>query len=127
MVLHALQTKRSLSGDRRYDAIGSSSLREELFNAFMKGRALEPTRFEEPMPVVSQGETQEDHQGRKERAVKEREEKVKAELGRLKTNIERTKIVSNKVEGERIFMCATLPAFSPEQGPYAIDHVAGRC
>lgn len=87
----------------------------------MKGTALEPTRFEESIPVISQGEAQ----GRKERAVKEREEKVKAELGRLKTNIERSKIVSNKVEGESIFMCATLPAFSPEQGPYAINHFAG--
>ncbi|EDR12401.1 glu-rich pro-rich WW domain-containing protein [Laccaria bicolor S238N-H82] len=120
------ETKRLLSGDRRYDAIASSSLREELFNAFMKGTALEPTRSEELVPVVSQGEAQEDHQGRKERAVKEREEQVKAELGRLKTNIERSKIVSNKVEGESIFMCATLPASSPEQRPYAINHFAGR-
>lgn len=96
----------------------------------MKGTASERTRFEEPIPVVSQGEAQEDHKGRKERAVKEREEKVKAELGRLKTNIERSKIVSSKVEGEGIFMCATLPAFSLNKAfkPSTISQdVADRC
>ena len=28
--------KRKISSDRRYEAVGSSSLREELFNAFLK-------------------------------------------------------------------------------------------
>lgn len=47
-------------------------------------------------------------QERKERAVKEREEKIKAERGRVEVDIGRSRQGLDKEEGEREFRCALL-------------------
>lgn len=47
-----------------------------------------------------------DRQERKNRAVKEREDKIKDERRRLEAEIQRSKSGINKGEGERSFMCA---------------------
>ena len=46
-----------------------------------------------------------DRQERRNKAVKEREDKIKDERRRLDAEIERSKSGINKEEGERIFMC----------------------
>lgn len=101
--LTILQAKKSLTQDPRYDAIGSSSLREELFNTFMQGiqRPL-PSRNPEAMPSEPAALTKEE---RRERAVREREEKVKAERSRIEMNIERSRVGINQEEGERVYKC----------------------
>ena len=46
-----------------------------------------------------------DRQERRNKAVKEREDKIKDERRRLDAEIERSKSGINKEEGERSFMC----------------------
>ena len=97
--------------------MGSSSLREELFNTFIKaGASEEPTRALSPnsteqgssRPTAQEDEEERERRRkeRKERAVKEREEKVKAERSKLEAEIDRSKLGLTKEEGELEFRCA---------------------
>ncbi|KAJ6613474.1 peptide-binding protein [Mycena sp. CBHHK59/15] len=104
--------KRKVSDDPRYDAVGSSSLREELFNTFLKGKASGSTSKVESGPegkhiVAEAGATHEEQQKRRqeraEQAVKEREEKVRADLGRVEAEIGRSRQLGNQEEGELLF------------------------
>lgn len=106
MHLTNCQVKKSLTSDLRYDAVGSSSLREELFNTFMKGNFLDVSSSKiGPVPAETTSLSKEE---RKERAVKEREQKIKAELNRVEMNIERSRKGINHEEGERDYKCAIL-------------------
>jgi transcription elongation regulator 1 len=115
----SVQIKRKLSNDPRYDAVGSSSLREELFNTYIK--ALKTSTVEEltksgsPVPSTSkapdEGQEEKDEvtlrKERKERAVKEREEKVRQERNKLEAAIDKSKTGLNREEDEQAFRCAT--------------------
>lgn len=113
--------KRSIVDDPRYDAVGSSSLREELFNTYLKahgetqsgtpgdtktGDHADSTHVEE-----SAEERERKRRERKERAVKEREEKVKAERSKVEADIDRSRMGLNKEEGELEFRCAACLPF----------------
>src|ERR1700722_12053457 len=110
------QVKRMISDDHRYDAVGSSSLREELFNTFLKANTSsavvlishneDESSTSHPVQPMTQEDEQEHIRRRKERAVREREEKVKAERSRVETDIERSRSDLNKDESERDFRCA---------------------
>jgi len=111
------QAKKAISLDPRYDAVGSSSLREELFNTFSSLQAnrtvADPT--EKPAVDIASADRADETQKRKDRkanAVKEREEKIKAERDRLQANIEKSRVDLNKEEGESQFRCATATCFS---------------
>ncbi|KAF9058208.1 hypothetical protein BJ165DRAFT_1426379 [Panaeolus papilionaceus] len=105
------EAKKSVHKDPRYDAVGSSSLREELYNTFLKGIAGKSTA---EIPEKSQSpekddnamevDQAEDKQKRREKAVKEREAKVVEERQRLEARNEKTKKGMNMEEGERAFM-----------------------
>jgi heat shock protein beta len=111
-----------LSNDPRYEAVGSSSLREELFTTFLKaqqpnsmiaegaaGQSLESPQKEEPFDWATQDRKRQD---RKERAVKEREEKIKAVRGQVEADIDRSRHEIDIEEGEREFRCAfAMPFF----------------
>lgn len=93
--------------DPRYDAVGSSSLREELFNTFLKGKAsitAKDTSEEAPGNEETDKDEPSDRQERRAKAVKEREEKIHAERRRLDADIERSKKGIDQEEGERFFM-----------------------
>lgn len=105
--------KRSLTRDPRYDAVGSSSLREELFKTFQK--AQEKGRGEKAATIEDSPDNgkmdadideNERRRLRKEKAVREREEKVRIERGIVEANIGRSRNELNKEEGERNFRCA---------------------
>ena len=108
-----IKVKRKLSHDARYDAVGSSSLREELFNTFVKARASSKVdeatssqnSMSEPKAVNSSGETEPQRKrlDRKERALKEREDKVREQRGRMEAEIGRSRVDLNQEEGERVF------------------------
>lgn len=105
-----MKSKRIIYKDPRYDAVGSSSLREELFNTFLKGKGSK-TAVKQNTADTSAGKESPkgevaDRQERRNKAVKEREEKVNAERRRLDADIERSKQGIDKEEGERLFMCA---------------------
>lgn len=106
--------KRGLDKDPRYDAVGSSSLREELFNTYMKtlsgSTSHVPQHADLTKPESREKETAEDRKRRdkerKERAVKEREEQVKRERGRVEVEMARSRSALSREESELEFMCA---------------------
>ena len=108
------QVKKTISADPRYDAVGSSSLREELFNTFLTSQSNQPDPdpIEKPAVDATSIEGADEAQKRKDRkahAVKEREEKIKAERDRVQASIEKSRVDLNKEEGELQFRCAMLP------------------
>ena len=106
--------KRKISSDSRYDAVGSSSLREELFNTFLKvstgdsashhaaSGSRSPGRKTEEDPEEAERQKKE----KRERALRERAQKVKADLSKVGAQIERSRAGLNKEEDERDFRCA---------------------
>ena len=110
------QVKKAISADPRYDAVGSSSLREELFNTFLTSQFIRTVPDPSDKPVVDATSVEEvdETQKRKDRkaqAVKEREEKIKAERDRVQANIEKSRVDLNKEEGELQFKCAIAICF----------------
>jgi hypothetical protein len=94
-----------LAHDPRYDAVGSSSLREELFSTFLKGDNLSSSPTDKD-DVASAQATALSKKEKKERAVREREQRVKAELTLVEKNIEQSRMGINREEGEREYRCA---------------------
>ncbi|KAF9462633.1 hypothetical protein BDZ94DRAFT_1298435 [Collybia nuda] len=103
--------KRTLHTDPRYDAVGSSSLREELYNTFLKGSQFNSVSQtaradkdeENESKKVNEEQKQQKRTEKMERAVKERENKVKAELQQVELDIGRSRRDIHKEEGERDF------------------------
>ncbi|PCH41166.1 hypothetical protein WOLCODRAFT_71349 [Wolfiporia cocos MD-104 SS10] len=106
--------KRKIVDDPRYDAVRSSSLREELFNTYLKAHS--GSNASDAVPVDKSGELHEGNETKgegedkeererrrrekKERAVREREEKVRAERSKVEAAIDRSRMGLNKEEGE---------------------------
>ncbi|KAF7352824.1 HSP90-domain-containing protein [Mycena venus] len=114
--------KRDLTDDPRYDAVGSSSLREELFNTFVKGKAMSSNAPPEETPKSadmqvedSYEEQQKKRRERAEQAVKEREEKVRAERGRVEAEIGRSRQIGDQEEGEMLFRSMLTDAIRDPQ------------
>ena len=110
------QVKKAISSDPRYDAVGSSSLREELFNTFLTSQSNKtiPNPSDKPAVDTASVEGVDETQKRKDRkaqAVKEREQKIKAERDRVQANIEKSRVDLNKEEGELQFRCAIAICF----------------
>ncbi|PWN50593.1 hypothetical protein IE53DRAFT_368777 [Violaceomyces palustris] len=87
MVWREAKKTPGLDSDPRYEAVGSSTRRSELFEEWLKGEKVRKVVVE----VESRVEAEEDEQARKkeerarerERAMKEREEKVRKEKARI--------------------------------------------
>ncbi|PFH52710.1 hypothetical protein AMATHDRAFT_73847 [Amanita thiersii Skay4041] len=116
--------KRNLYEDPRYDAVGSSSLREELYNTFLIGTASSApvSTPVSPEKGTSGNNVERDDKDevrkrkeRKERAMKEREEKVRMERNRLDVQIERSRQGINKEEGELQFRTLLTDAIRDPQ------------
>ncbi|KAG6919444.1 hypothetical protein DXG01_006327 [Tephrocybe rancida] len=103
--------KRNLYDDSRYDAVGSSSLREELYNTFIKsnGKKVEDKKSdvisstEDRVIEVDEDERRRLREEKKERAVKDREQKVRLERDRLEADIGKSRNDVTREEGERDF------------------------
>lgn len=107
--------KHKISSDLRYEAVGSSSLREELFNTFLKANASRPStshpaasssQFPEKHAEEDPKEAERKKREKRERALREREQKVKADLSKIEAQNERSRVGLNKEEDERDFRCA---------------------
>lgn len=104
--------------DPRYDAVGSSSLREELFDSYLKANGAVSTDNKVPespaapdvthdeQPLEDEAEHERRRKERKERAVKEREDKIQAERSKLNAEIDRSRSGLNREEAEQEFRCA---------------------
>lgn len=112
-VLNAfLKVKRGLDKDPRYDAVGSSSLREELFNTFVKTLTTSESSADpktdklETSHADNETERKRKDKERKERAVREREEQVKRDRRRVEAELARTRNALDREQGESEFLCA---------------------
>ena len=103
--------KKVFIKDPRYDAVGSSSLREELYEAFVKtleeskmdlnaGSGSSNTKDESRAPEV---DPEEEKRRRREKAVKEREGMVKAEKEKVEKANARSRAGLSLEEGELSF------------------------
>jgi FF domain len=106
-----VQVKKTISEDPRYDAVGSSSLREELFNTFLNAKPNQTVSDQHEKQVADtspaeRGDEPQKREDRKVQAVKEREEKIKVERERVQATIEMSRIGLNREEGELQFRCA---------------------
>lgn len=102
--------KRKLYDDPRYDAVGSSTLREELFNTFLKARGSSDSKdlqdgADNPQPSISidEAEVGRKRQEKRERALKEREQQVRDQRDRTEVEIGKSRLGLTKEEGERVF------------------------
>lgn len=117
------EVKKEISADPRYDAVGSSSLREELFNTFLNSQSKKtaPDPSDKPVEDTTSVEGVDETQKRKDRkaqAVKEREEKIKAERDRVQANIEKSRVGLNKEEGELQFRTLLTDAIREPQATW---------
>lgn len=113
------QFKRGITSDPRYDAVGSSSLREELFKTFLKVGAPSTSKvsIQQENTIADQGI---DRSQRKERAVKEREEKIKAERSKVEAQIGRSRQGLNQEEDEREFSTMLTDAIRDPQTTWEV-------
>lgn len=122
MLFLQVKNRKIIYKDARYDAVGSSSLREELFSTFVKGNVSQSTGEQSKSLSIDAKDSKDgagDRQERRNKAVKEREDKINAERRRLDADIERSKMGVDREEGERTFMCACLrPLGEPFYGTH---------
>ncbi|KIJ53807.1 hypothetical protein M422DRAFT_25572 [Sphaerobolus stellatus SS14] len=96
--------------DRRYDAVGSSSLREELFNTYLKTleqSSTSATTSNQPSATDEASKAEDEALKRKQRAersIREREEKVRRERQDVERQIGKTRGAVSREEGEQEFM-----------------------
>ena len=89
-----------LAKDPRYDAVGSSSLRQELFDAFVK--KIQSLPVNETPEQAAERKIKE----RKEKAqqsLREREAKVREEKERVEKEVGRSKSTAGREEAERLY------------------------
>jgi hypothetical protein len=97
--------KKGITKDSRYDAVGSSSLREELFATYIKKLASSSSG------EAGAGETAEaaaerklkERKAKAEASLKEREAKIRQEKERVGKEVARSQIGAGREEGERLF------------------------
>ncbi|KAF8522886.1 hypothetical protein BU17DRAFT_75079 [Hysterangium stoloniferum] len=117
------------SKDPRYDAVNSSSLREELFGTYIKTLAQTTLEFsksnqEDEQKTADQDQDQVDYDARKkeraERSLREREEKIRRERAGLEREIGRTRGALGREEGEREFTTLLTDAVRDPQAKWDV-------
>ncbi|KAJ9098802.1 hypothetical protein QFC19_006279 [Naganishia cerealis] len=94
------EVKRPLVRDPRYDAVGSSSLREELFKRYQANLGSSSQR------LSAEEEAEKRAKAKKERAeasLREREQQVKEKQHQMERDLRRSKQGANREEAEREF------------------------
>lgn len=92
--------KRSLSSDARYDAVGSSSLREELFQSYIRKLASSSTA---ETPEQASERRLAERKAKQEASLRERQSQVNQERERVEKDVGRSKKGAGREEGERLF------------------------
>ncbi|KAJ4478050.1 Hsp90 protein-domain-containing protein [Lentinula aciculospora] len=118
------EVKKDLVNDPRYDAVGSSSLREELFNTFVKAKigssfAPDTDSTDKKSNEITKSESMKE---KKERAVKEREAKVRLEREQIEERTRKSRMFLNKEEGERDFNSLLTDAIRDPQMSWQNAH-----
>lgn len=93
------QAKQGIRDDPRYDAVGSSSLREELFNKYI-------TTLGEAEPESTETAAERKIRERKERqqaSLREREASVREQQAKMSEEVDKSRKDAGREEGERMF------------------------
>lgn len=96
------EVKKPLTSDARYDAVGSSSLRQELFEGFVRKLASSSANVEETPEQVAERKLAE-RKAKQEASLRERQAKVNIDKERLEKEVGRSKAGAGREEGERLF------------------------
>ncbi|KEP47419.1 WW domain protein [Rhizoctonia solani 123E] len=95
--------KRGIAQDSRYDAVGSASRREELFNKFKSSVEQDPMPQPESSVVNSEDKSEKEKESkavRRERALKEREAQVRVVQSNVERDIDRSRGKLGREEAE---------------------------
>lgn len=92
--------KRPLVRDPRYDAVGSSSLREELFKRYQMDLSSSSTKLSAEDQAAQKAKAKKE---RAEASLREREQQVKEKQHQLERDLRRSKQGANREEAEREF------------------------
>lgn len=94
--------KRGISSDPRYDAVGSSSLREELFNGYIRKLASSSNAANETPEEAAERKLKE-RKAKEEASLRERQAKVREEQERVSKDVGKSRAGAGREEGERLF------------------------
>ncbi|KAK8864295.1 hypothetical protein IAR55_001541 [Kwoniella newhampshirensis] len=96
------EVKRDLTSDPRYDAVGSSSLREDLFNNHV--RKLASTSSQQPESKEEEAARKlSERKAKAEASLKDREAKIRQEKQRLEAETNKSRVGAGREEAERLF------------------------
>lgn len=93
--------KRSISSDPRYDAVGSSSLRQELFETYLKKLASTSAVPETPEEAAERKVR--DRKAKEEASLRERQARVTQEQEKVTQEANKSRAGAGREEGERLF------------------------
>lgn len=96
------EVKKSISSDTRYDAVGSSTLRAELFEGFIRKLASSSATANETPEQIAERKLAE-RKAKQEASLRERQAKVGAEKERVEREVGKSKAGAGREDGERIF------------------------
>ncbi|WVQ67803.1 uncharacterized protein L199_006008 [Kwoniella botswanensis] len=94
--------KKHIYRDPRYDAVGSSSLREELFNNHIKNLA-SSSSTNGSEKKLSKAEEAAKRRAKAEASLRERENKIKAEKEKIEFENHKSRVGAGKQDAERLF------------------------
>ncbi|WWC70304.1 uncharacterized protein I206_104254 [Kwoniella pini CBS 10737] len=98
--------KKTIYKDSRYEAVGSSSLREELFNNHIKNLASSSTSNGDKEVLSKEEEAARklaERKAKAEASLKEREAKIRQEKSKIEFENNKSRIGAGKEEAERLF------------------------
>jgi transcription elongation regulator 1 len=93
--------KKSISSDPRYDAVGSSTLRQELFDTYLKNLASSSAVSETPEEAAERKVRE--RKAKEEASLRERQARVMQEQEKVTQEANKSRAGAGREEGERLF------------------------
>ena len=97
------QVKQSMTSDPRYDAVGSSSLRAELFQRHIKNLGTQAESSNSETPEQAAARKAKERKEKAQASLRDRQQQVQGEKMRLERDLQKSKYGAGKEDGEREF------------------------
>lgn len=112
--------KSRFASDPRYNAVASSSQREELFKKYLAKRAAQPATSRQPEdPEEAKRRAAEERKAKQAASLKEREEKVRREKEALERAAGRSRATASKEEAEREYKSLLIDAVRDHEAKWS--------
>jgi hypothetical protein len=95
------EVKKEIASDPRYDAVGSSTLRQELFDTHIKKLASSSAVSETPEEAAERKVRE--RKAREEASLRERQARVQQEQEKVTLEANKSRAGAGREEGERLF------------------------